>query len=209
MKVKIFLFMLLFPVLLQAQQWNMLSLKAGVYTPYDLKTGAIYGIDYGTVLNKNISLMISGDLYYKSIVNDNYLESSDRLGVNIRTGQRLNEWTGWHLPLTGKIRYEIPLENSLVCPYAVGALGYGVTHVSFMSYDNTGRDGEENSFTYNGIVWQLGLGVLYRVSRNTDLLFEVIQNSAEFTEHEDFNRFTTLNSSGVLFRLGVSLEFLR
>ncbi|MGE5412161.1 MAG: outer membrane beta-barrel protein [Clostridiales bacterium] len=208
MKMRIFLFLMLFPVIVNAQ-WNLLSFKAGVYTPYDLKTGAIYGIDYGTVLDNNISLMLSGDLYYKSIINENYLDNSERLGINIRTGQRLSEWIGWHLPITAKVRFEIPLEKSLLRPYAVAAIGYGVTHVSYTAFDSNNQDNEGNSFTYNGVVWQLGAGLLYRIGRNTDLLFEIIQNSAEFTEHEDFNRFTTLNSSGLIFRLGVSLEFLR
>ncbi|MGE5498250.1 MAG: outer membrane beta-barrel protein [Syntrophothermus sp.] len=206
MKTRILLLILIFPVLLSAQ-WKTFSFKAGVYTPFDLKTGAVYGIDYGAYLDKNIALLFSGDLYYKSILNDSFLESSDQLGVNIKTGQHLGEWTGWHLPLTGKIRFEFPMENKLFRPYVIAGVGYGFTRISYFALNENGIDGESNSMTFNGMVWQLGAGALYRISTNTDILFEIVHNNAEFRDNIDRFRFTSLNSSGIMFRLGLSFDF--
>ncbi|MEI7811831.1 MAG: outer membrane beta-barrel protein [Ignavibacteria bacterium] len=209
MKLRIFLLIIAFPALVSAQ-WHSLALKAGVYTPYDLKTGAIYGIDYSTIFNDNLSLLVSCDLYYKSIANDAYLESSKRLGADIQTVQRLSEWVGWHLPVTVKLRFEIPLEQTFFRPFIVGGLGYGVTHISYQSFaDSLDNSSKSSSLTYNGLVWQFGGGILYRIGNNTDMIFEIIQNSAEFQHNEDNFRFTTLNSSGIIFRLGVSFEFKR
>jgi hypothetical protein len=206
MKKALFIMILLIPLLVNAQ-WKDLTFKAGVYTPYDLKSGVIYGMDYGTKLNENIVLLFGADLYYKSIVNDAYLSNEEVLGVKIRTGQRLSEWVGWHLPLTAKLRVEFPLEKLPVKPYAIGGVGYGVTHISYESYNNLNDETETESITYNGFVWQIGGGILLKLGYHSNLLFEVIHNSAYFEKEERFNQFSALNSSGVLFRVGINFQF--
>jgi opacity protein-like surface antigen len=206
MRKSIIILFFLLPILSLAQ-WKNFSFKAGVYTPFDLKTGAIYGIDYGTRLNENIVFLLGGDLYYKSIVNDAYLSNEEKLGVKIRTGQRLSEWVGWHLPLTAKIRVEFPMDRIPIKPYAVGGVGYGVTHISYDTYNNSTDESETESLTYNGFVWQIGGGILFRLGYHSNLLFEIIHNSAYFEKEERYNQFSALNSSGVLFRFGIDFSF--
>ncbi|MCX6152175.1 MAG: outer membrane beta-barrel protein [Ignavibacteriales bacterium] len=206
MKNKILTFLLLLPILSIAQ-WKSFSFKAGVYTPYDLKNGAIYGIDYGTILNENITFLISGDLYYRSIRNDSYLNNEEKLGVKIRTGQKLNEWVGWHLPITAKLRVEFPMDRAPVSPFVVGGIGYGLTRISYESYNSFSNESETISLTYNGFVWQVGGGILYRIGPNSSLMLEIIHNAAYFEKEEKYNQFTSLNSSGVIMRIGIDFAF--
>ncbi|MGE5400002.1 MAG: outer membrane protein [Ignavibacteriales bacterium] len=208
MRFKILLILLALPVISFAQL-RSLSFKLGVYTPYDLKTGIIYGADYGTIIDDHITFMIGADLYYKDITNESYLSSSEKLGVKIRSGQRMSEWVAWHFPLTGKIRVEFPMQKSPVYPYVVAGIGYGITHVSYSTYNNYSERPDENSLTYHGVVWQLGGGILYNIGPNTDLLLEVMHNSADFEKEEGFNQFSALNSSGVIMRVGVHFAFRR
>ncbi len=203
---KMFLIVLLVSVC-SLSQWKSFSFKAGVYTPYDLKTGFIYGIDYGTYLNENVSFIFGADLYYKSIRNDSFLTSADKLGVNITTGQKLNEWICWHFPLTAKIKAEFPLRQSPVFPYVIGGVGYGFTHVSYEKFDNSSDRSESASLTYSGFVWQIGGGIMYKIGYNSNLVFEIMHNNAEFEKEEEFNKFSSLNSSGVIFRAGIEFEF--
>jgi opacity protein-like surface antigen len=203
---KVIITLLFFLPILSFAQWKNISFKAGIYTPYDLKSGAIYGIDYGTRLNENIVFMLGGDLYYKSIVNDAYLTNEEKLGVKIKTGQRLNEWIGWHFPLTAKLKVEFPIERVLIKPYVVGGVGYGITHVSYETYNNLTEDSETESLTYNGFVWQVGGGIMLRLGHRANLLFEVMHNSAYFEKEERYNQFSVLNSSGVLFRVGIDFQ---
>lgn len=206
-KGRVLFLLLLFPCLISNAQWKTFSLKAGYYTPYDLKSGVIYGLDYGTYINENIAFLISGDLYYRNIVNDSFLGSSDRLGVKVKEGQRLDEWVGWHLPITAKIRVEFPVNRSLITPFVIGGVGYGITRVSYETFDSYSEDIYTSSLTYHGVVWQLGGGIMYPMGRNANLLFEVAHNSAVFEKEEKNHYFTELNSSGVLFRLGLNFSF--
>jgi hypothetical protein len=134
MKKEIFAFLILLPVLLFPQR-NDFALKIGIYTPYDLKSGVIYGIDYGSKLNENI------------------------------------------------------------------------TFLSYETYNNISYKSETNSLTYNGFVWQAGGGILFRIGRRSNLIFEIMHNSALFEKEERFNTFTTLNSSGAIFRFGLDFNF--
>ena len=206
MKKIITILILLLPML-SFPQMNDFAFKIGVYTPYDLNTGVIYGIDYGSKLNENITFLFGGDLYYKSIRNDSYLGSEEKLGVKIGTGQKLNEWVGWHLPLTLKLRVEFPMDRVPVKPYVVGGVGYGVTHISYEIYNNISYKSETSSLTYNGFVWQVGGGILFRIGRRANLLFEIMHNSAFFEKEERYNMFSTLNSSGAIFRFGIDFNF--
>lgn len=206
MRFKILFFLLFLPVLSFAQL-KSLSLKVGVYTPYDLKTGVMYGMDYGIIVNEHVTFLLGTDLYYKDITNESYLTSTEKLGVKIRSGERMSEWTAWHLPITGKVRVEFPLEKSPIYPYVVAGIGYGVTHVSYGMYSNYSEKPDESTLTYYGGVWQLGGGILYNLNRNADLIFEIMQNSASFDKDEGYNYFSNLNSSGVAFRMGIHFVF--
>jgi len=208
MKKSLYIIVLSFflPVLLNAQ-WKSFTFKAGYYTPYDLKSGFMYGIDYGTLINENVAFLISGDLYYRNIRNDSYLGSSERLGIKVNEGQRLDEWVGWHLPITAKIRVEFPVNRSLITPFAIGGVGYGITRVSYETFDAASDDLSTSSLTYHGVVWQLGGGIMYHLGHNSNLLFEVMHNSANFEKEEKNHYFTRLNSSGVMFRLGINFSF--
>lgn len=204
MKKLMFILVMVLPVMLSAQ-WKDFSFKIGYYTPYDLKSGAVYGLDYGVILDRNVTLLFGADLYYKNITNDAYLGSYDKLGVKIRQGQILNEWTGVHVPFTGKIRFEFPVERTNVHPYIIAGLGYGFTHVSLDTYDAYSDEPEHASITYHGFVWQLGGGVMFQISRFTNLLLEINHNYAQFEKYENHNIFTTLNSSGFMFRVGIDV----
>lgn len=195
------------PILITTAQWKSLTFKAGYYTPYDLKSGFMYGLDYGTQINENISFLLSGDLYYRNIRNDSFLGSSERLGVKINEGQRLDEWVGWHLPVTAKIRVEFPVNRSLITPFATGGVGYGITRVSYETFDSYSDDIYTSSLTYHGFVWQLGGGIMYHLGHNSNLLFEILHNSAIFEKEEKNHYFTRLNSSGLVFRLGINFSF--
>ena len=206
MKKKIIAIIFMLPLISFAQR-NDFAVKLGIYTPYDLKSGIIYGIDYGSKLNENITFLFGCDLYYKDIRNDYNFGSVEKLGIKIGTGQKLNEWVGWHMPLTLKLRIEIPLEKTPVKPYAVGGVGYGVTHISYETYNKISDESETTSLTYNGLVWQIGGGILFRIGRRTNLLLEIMHNSASFEKEERFNMFSTLNSSGAIFRFGIDFNF--
>ncbi|RJP65727.1 MAG: hypothetical protein C4539_12895 [Ignavibacteriales bacterium] len=205
--MKKIIFILLITTIACFSQWKSFSFKVGVYTPYNLKTGFVYGIDYGTYINENVAFIFGADLYYKSIRNDSYLTSAEKLGVKINTGQRLSEWVGWHLPITAKLKVEFPLPHSPIYPYAIGGIGYGVTRVSFETFNNAEDESEANSITYNGFVWQLGGGIFYKIGYNSNLVFEVIHNAADFEKEERYNTFSSLNSSGVMFRAGIDFAF--
>lgn len=203
---KLLVLLLLLPVIMQAQVRNF-SFKAGVYTPYDLKSGMVYGIDYGSRIDRDFTLMISADLYYKSIINDAYSGSSEKLGVRVKSGQRLSEWVGWHLPVTLKVRYDLPLRDTPVSPFFIAGLGYGVTHLSYDTFNSDNSIAESVSTSYNGVVWQLGAGFSYPVGRATRLMFEVLHNNAVFEKEEKYNQFSELNSSGVMIRFGIDFMF--
>lgn len=207
MKKYLLIIAVLIPTELFFAQWKSFTFKAGYYTPYDLKSGFIYGIDYGTMVNENIAFLISGDLYYRDIRNDSFLGSTEKLGIKINEGQRLDEWIGWHLPITAKLRIEFPVNRSLVTPFAIGGIGYGVTRVSYQTFDSYSDDSYTSSLTYHGFVWQLGGGIMYPIGRHANLLFEVMHNSAVFEKEERSHYFTQLNSSGVIFRLGLNFSF--
>lgn len=206
MRFKVLVFLLFLPALSFAQL-KSLSFKVGVYTPYDLKTGVMFGMDYGIIVNEHITFLFGTDVYYKDISNESYLSSTEKLGVKIRSGQRMNEWVAWHVPITGKVRIEFPMQKGPLYPYVVAGIGYGVTHISYGMYSSYSEKPEESTLTYHGGVWQIGGGILYNLNKNTDLLFEIMQNSANFEKDEGYNYFSTLNSSGVVFRAGVHFAF--
>lgn len=204
MKKLLLMLIFILPIILNAQMTDI-AFKIGYYTPYDLKSGFMYSMDYGIILDRNISLLIGADLYYKSISNEAYLDSYENLGVKIRKGQRLDEWTGVHLPILGKIRFEIPVEEKYLHPYVYGGVGYGFTHVSLETYDQDLQEPASESFTYHGVVWQVGGGIMFQISRFSNLLFEIGHNYALFEKEEDYNLFTTLNSSGFMFKFGIDI----
>lgn len=209
-----FLILYSVPALAQPHSWTF---KVGGYFPKDLKTGMMYSIDYGQIIDEHVTILFGGDFYYRSIRNDASLGNSENLGVKIGEFEHLSEWTGWHLPLTIKAKISFPADNLRIVPYGVAGIGYGVTHVSYdlyreipdpplvNSHSNNVEVMPSSSLTYSGFVWQAGGGVMYRLGRSSDLTAEVMYNGAMFEKDEENNRYTTLNSSGITVRAGLVL----
>jgi opacity protein-like surface antigen len=204
MKKYTILLLILFSMQAFAQQRSW-TLKAGAYFPLDLKTGTMFGADYGYAVDETVTLLFGGDFYYRGIRNDADLGDAEKLGVKISTGEHLSKWTGWHLPLTFKIRLTFPTQNERLTPFGIAGLGYGITYVSYDIYNDARKFPSESSLTYSGFVWQVGGGVLYQIGRNSELMGELIYNGASFEKDEENNRYTTLNSSGVILRAGINL----
>jgi len=183
-------------------QANSLSLKAGYYFPADLKPGGVYGIDYGLRIDESVRLLVSGDFYYKSIRDDVNYGEAEELGVQIEQGEHLSQWVGWHLPLTLKAQIEIPSGHGRIRPFASAGLGYGLTHVSYEKYSSN----SSAAMTYGGFVWQLGGGVLIGLGSRSDFQIELLYNGASFEKNVSASKFTTLNSSGLILRGGLSLD---
>lgn len=182
---------------------NSFTFKAGYYFPAEFESGIIWGADYGYVIDENVSLLLGGDLYYKSIRDIKKPDEIEQVGVKQEEITEVSEWTGLHIPLTGKVKIKIPANSNKFKPYGIAGLGVGFTHVSFKGTHQD--DGEKDeSLTYSGFVWQLGGGAMYRIGSRSNLLVEMIYNGAKFEkEHEDY--FTTLNSGGLMFRVGINV----
>ncbi len=185
---------------------NTFSFKVGAYAPADLKTGIIWGADYGYSIDENVSLVLGADLYYKKITDREDLGNTEKVGVNLGTGRYLSEWKGLHMPFMAKIIVEIPLDDySDFTPFATGGIGFGFTHISFTDIEESTGDANDESLTYGGFVWQLGAGVSYRVGSRSKLTGELIYNRAKFEKDEEDGYYTTLNSSGLMIRGGFTL----
>src|SRR6056297_3081269 len=87
---------------------NSFTFKAGYYFPAELESGVIWGADYGYVIDENVSLLFGGDLYYKSIRNIKKQDEIKQVGVKEEVFTEVSEWTGFHIPLTGKVKVKIP-----------------------------------------------------------------------------------------------------
>ncbi|MGE5457990.1 MAG: hypothetical protein ACM3RX_06510 [Methanococcaceae archaeon] len=184
-------------------QENSVTLKAGYYFPTNLKSGAIFGLDYGFRFDESVSILFGSDFYYKSIRDDADLGNAEHLGIKIGQGERLSQWVGWHLPVTAKVRVEIPLQDERLKPYAIGGIGYGFTSISYDKF-NSASNISSSSLNYNGFVWQLGGGLMFGLGSRSHLILEAIYNGANFDKDETANRFSTLNSSGFVLRAGVN-----
>ncbi|HPE20960.1 MAG TPA: outer membrane beta-barrel protein [Candidatus Mcinerneyibacteriales bacterium] len=183
-----------------------MTFKVGLYAPAELKTGVIWGLEYGYAIDENVSLLFGGDLYWKTIEDKEDLGDTESVGVNLETGRYLSKWKGFHMPLTAKIRMAIPLDNySSLKPFVTAGLGIGYTHISFTDLANDGTDPQEDSLTYTGLVWQAGGGILYRIGSRSSLIGEMIYNGAKFEKDEEGGYYTTLNSSGLMFRVGFNI----
>lgn len=202
---KLLLFVLLFASFPLFAQSNSLALKAGYFAPADLKSGAIFGLDYGYIIDESVTILLGCDFFYRSIRDDADLGDAEQLGVKIGKGEHLSRWTGWHLPLTAKVKVEFPTNEERLRPYAAAGVGYGFTHVSFDKFNNLNSPSSA-SLTYDGFVWQVGGGVLYSIGSRSQLLFEAMYDGASFEKDEDNNKFTTLNSSGLIIRGGVNFQ---
>ncbi len=190
---------------------NSFSFKVGYYMPNDLPyNGIIWGADYGYQVDENVEILASGDLYVRSVENITEQEDVEKVGVNISQYSKLSEWSAWHLPLTFKVRVSFPMDdNDSIKPFVLAGLGYGITHVSFTaSADADGNplaSPHEESITYNGFVWQVGGGVKMRVGSRSNLIGELIYNSASFDKKEGELNFSNLDSSGMIIRAGINV----
>lgn len=201
MKKYYFLFFLLLTVSLSAQPKSV-SLKAGYYFPSSLKSGVIFGADYGFRIDERLAILFGADFYYKGIKEDVSYGDAEQLGVRISSGEHLSKWQGWHLPLTGKIRVELPWTNDAVNPFLTAGAGYGFTSVSYEMFTSN----LSASYTYSGFVWQLGGGAMFRLGARSHLLAELVYNGASFDKDDMGHKFTTLNSSGLILRAGVAFN---
>ncbi len=183
---------------------NNFTFKVGYFAPSELKSGVVWGADYGYVIDENVTFLLSGDLYYRSIRNISKTGEIESYGVNQEKFVELSEWTGLHVPVTAKFKINFPLKSYKFKPYAIGGMGFGLTNVSFEGQNVDTSNNQEESLTYTGFVWQVGGGVMYRIGSRSNLLLEVIYNRAEFEkDNEDY--FTTLDSSGLMLRAGISV----
>jgi opacity protein-like surface antigen len=171
--------------------------------PSELKSGVVWGADYGYVIDENVSLLIGGDLYYRNIRNITKTGEIEDMGIKQEEFQELSEWTGYHIPITGKFKIKFPMQGYRFKPYGIGGVGFGLTHVSFEGTDIS-NENQKDSLTYTGFVWQLGGGILYRIGSKSNLIIEIIYNRANF-EKENENYFTTLDSSGLMLRAGINV----
>ena len=206
MNKKILTAVLIFLAAAPAFASNTFSFKVGAYAPADLKAGIIWGADYGYSVDENVSILIGADLYYKNITDREDLGDTEKVGVTLETGRYLSEWKGLHLPLTAKVMIEFPMgDYSNFKPFMTAGLGFGFTHISFTDIEESTGDANDESLTYGGFVWQLGGGVLYRIGSRSNLLGEILYNSAKFEKDEDNGYYTTLNSSGLIIRAGFNV----
>jgi opacity protein-like surface antigen len=197
---------LLFSGVLSVSASKNLTFKAGLYAPADLKAGIIWGMEYGYAVDENVALLFGADLYWKTIDNKEDLGDTESVGVNLETGRYLSQWKGFHLPLTAKIRIAVPLDHySSIKPFITAGLGVGYTHISFTDMADGGGDAQKESLTYTGLVWQAGGGILYRIGSRSSLIGEILYNGAKFNKDEEGGYYTTLNSSGLMFRAGINL----
>ncbi|HMA68673.1 MAG TPA: outer membrane beta-barrel protein [Candidatus Mcinerneyibacterium sp.] len=182
---------------------NNFAFKVGYYFPSELKSGVIWGIDYGYAIDENVSVVLTGDLYYKKIRDITKKGEIEQVGVKQEIFQKLNEWKGLHIPLTVKFKVKFPVGSYKIKPYGALGIGYGMTHVSFEGTD-IGDNNIDDSITYTGFVWQASGGILYRLGSRSNLVAELMYNGAKF-EKDNENYFTTLNSSGLVIRTGIDI----
>lgn len=203
MKKFLIVFLMLFSILSMAQK-NRATFTIGYYIPFNLKSGIMWNLEYGYIIDDRFSVSIGGDLYYRTVTNISDLGESEDLGVTIGVGQVMSEWSGWHLPLTAKARAEF---GNKIKPFATAGIGYGITHVSSSIYDNNTHTTNSESLTYYGFVWQVGTGALIAIGPRSNVVLCLLYNDAVFDKSEENNIFTVLNSSGIVFRAGVDFAF--
>ena len=177
------------------------SFKVGYYAPSNLKSGIVWGVDYGYAVDEAVSIGIGADLYYRTVKDIKDIGEAKDLGVTITASETMSEWKAWHLPILAKVRFNIPMSDGYEAlrPFLTGGLGYGITHVSYTI-------SKEESTTYTGFVWQIGGGAMYRLGGRSNFLVEIIYNGASFDKDESETKFTTLDSSGVMFRVGINVQ---
>lgn len=181
-------------------QTKCFGLKAGYYFPANLKSGVIFGLDYGYRIDESVSIMLGTDFYFKSINQDVTVGEAEELGVKITQGELLSQWFGWHLPVTLKAKIEIPLQDEGIKPFGFAGFGYGATYISYEKFN----EHQSASLTYSGFVWQLGGGAGFALGSKSNLIVEALYNGASFDKNISANRFTTLNSSGFVLRAGIN-----
>jgi hypothetical protein len=199
MKKFLLLFFIAFSLNIYAQT-KCVGLKAGYNFPVNLKSGVVFGLDYGYRVDESVSILLGTDFYFKSINEDVSYGDAEQLGVKISQAEHLRQWLGWHLPVTLKARIEIPLHEEAIKPFGSAGFGYGVTHISFEKFD----EHQSASLTYNGFVWQLGGGIMFALGSRSQLMIEALYNGASFDKDLSESRYTTLNSSGVVLRAGIN-----
>ncbi|MBN2572390.1 MAG: hypothetical protein JXA68_09705, partial [Ignavibacteriales bacterium] len=67
--MKKFLFLLLFVSISLFAQKNRATFTIGYYIPFNLKSGIMWNLEYGYVIDNRFSVSFGGDLYYRSVTN--------------------------------------------------------------------------------------------------------------------------------------------
>ena len=147
MKKIICIFLILFPVLIQAQT-RIGSIKLGMYDPSATGSGFIIGYEGGWYIDNNFSLGWSVDWFHKNYVDEKLVsEFNDFYGLN-STLNELRAKTNVHaIPLMGNVTISWPVTPRTMI-YATGGAGLEVLLIYYKNYNNPNNDEFKGAYDF-------------------------------------------------------------
>lgn len=183
------------------------TIKIGYFNPKDTKEGALLGINLSGAVDEIVDLGFSVDIFQRTYKKDSEVAKTVSQGGLVEHQiQRDMEFTTTALPLMGTVT--IKLSGRMPFTYFLdGGLGYALM---WNKESNYSLDVSEKRF-YHGVVWQLGLGMMYKMGSRSYLIAEAFYNDASLKRDKGKTEnglpiWTEVDLSGPGFRLGLRFE---
>ena len=182
--------------------------KVGYLYPEDTKSGYIFGVNLGRMIDESLSWSFEFNYFqkgYKRITTDYEINLPSGISP---TGKKLDlEYKTRILPLFVKLNYEHPIAyKSPIYLRAAAGLGW---EFLWNTEDNYLSDTHKTRF-FHGFGWQLGAGLGIEISSSANFFVDAMYNGSkvkrnESKDEEGYRTWEELDISGFGVRVGVSI----
>ncbi len=204
-----FLFVLGISDILMAQAGrSAIDVHAGYLDPRDTEAGMLVGAALTSSFDEAVDVGFGFDFFQKAYTKEEQVASALNGDTQSTTYSTLVDYKRTIVPLYLSLKIKIPTIRSRSFGYfARASLSYQFLFSDEKNYEAN----KSESRKYQGLGWQAGGGIFYRVGSRSTLLAEALYNSCsvgrDVTKQSDQLPLTErVNLSGLGFRLGVELD---
>ncbi|MDZ7724352.1 MAG: hypothetical protein U5R06_16485 [candidate division KSB1 bacterium] len=185
-----------------------LDIRAGYLGPKDTKNSMMFGVSFGNSFDEAVKIGIGADFYHKSYSKMSKVAIEEGKLTEIRTEQKLVDYSRTIIPINLDIRVKIPAAQVYNFGYFVrGGLSYQLLWSQEKNYEDDSKDMRR----FGGLGWQAGAGVYYQIGSRSTAYAGALYNSCEVSR--DMSRGEKslpiaqyVDLSGFGFQIGVELD---
>ncbi len=183
---------------------NSIALKTGgIYTLSFEKVGFLGGLEIGRQVDEMVNINIGASIEKTGERKVTRSDSVSAQGGGYEYKKITVEDAHLVYPVKAGLRIRLPIGSSIL-PTLSGGLGYAFYNYTPNAHDSTGQsESLQTEGWHQGFYWESGIGFDWKLGSRSSLIADVVYQSAEPTNENDYAR----NLQGIQFYLGLLLEY--